>query len=62
VREIRTVEDMLRLLDGGVGYTPESLRRIFADLTEIEIRPMREDTLHFSVPFLWTALFRRPEA
>ena len=52
-------------LDGGVGYTPDSLRRIFADLSEIEIRTMREhpaDSPVFGVPFLWTALFRRPEA
>jgi cyclopropane fatty-acyl-phospholipid synthase-like methyltransferase len=51
------------VLDGGVGYTDEHLRWIFQDLTEIEIRPMREGTEHFGVPFLWTALFRqRPEA
>ncbi|MFC0435686.1 class I SAM-dependent methyltransferase [Kutzneria buriramensis] len=49
-------------LDGGVGYTPDSLRHIFADLAEVEIRPMREqpaDSPQFGVPFLWTALFRR---
>jgi SAM-dependent methyltransferase len=49
-------------LDGGVGYTPDSLRHIFADLAEMEIRPMREqaaDSPWFGVPFLWTALFRR---
>ena len=50
------------VLDGGVGYTPESLRWIFADLAEVELRPMREqhaDSPSFGVPFLWTALFRR---
>jgi SAM-dependent methyltransferase len=49
-------------LDGGVGYQPEALRWIFADLTEVELRPMRErhaDSPEFGVPFLWTALFRR---
>ena len=49
-------------LDGGVGYTPESLRWIFADLDEVELRLMREqhaDSEMFGVPFLWTALFRR---
>ena len=48
------------VLDGGIGYTPESLRWIFADLREVEIRLMRADTAHFGVPFLWTALFRAP--
>ncbi|GAA3430870.1 class I SAM-dependent methyltransferase [Kutzneria kofuensis] len=54
------------VLDGGIGYTPESLRWIFADLDEVELRLMREqpaDSPHFGAPFLWTALFRRrPEA
>ncbi|HEY0497427.1 MAG TPA: class I SAM-dependent methyltransferase [Kutzneria sp.] len=50
------------VLDGGVGYTPESLRWIFADLHEVEIRPMRDDTEHFGVPFLWTGLWRKPRA
>jgi hypothetical protein len=38
------------------------LRWIFADLAEVEIRPMAEqppDSPLFSVPFLLTALFRR---
>jgi SAM-dependent methyltransferase len=50
-------------LDGGVGYTPDALRWIFSDLEELELRPMRAqpaDSPHFGVPFLWTALFRRP--
>ena len=50
-------------LDGGLAYTPESLRDIFAGLTEIGIRRMRDEPGHsprFGEPFLWTALFRRP--
>ncbi|MGB3443449.1 MAG: class I SAM-dependent methyltransferase [Actinophytocola sp.] len=49
-------------LGGGVGYSPESLRWIFADLTEIELRRMTEEppeSALFGMPFLWTALFRR---
>ena len=49
-------------LDGGLAYTPESLRDIFAGLTEIGIRRMRDEPGHsprFGEPFLWTALFRR---
>jgi hypothetical protein len=49
-------------LKGGLAYTPESLRRIFCDLDEIELRRMRDeapDSPHFGEPFLWTALFRR---
>ncbi|MGW0574545.1 class I SAM-dependent methyltransferase [Streptomyces sp. NPDC002920] len=50
------------LLHGGLAYTPESLRRIFAGLTEVELRRMRDEPAgspHFGEPFLWTALFRR---
>jgi SAM-dependent methyltransferase len=50
-------------LDGGLGYTPEALRAIFADFDEIELRRMRElpaDAANFGVPFLWTALFAKP--
>jgi SAM-dependent methyltransferase len=50
-------------LHGGLAYTPGSLRRIFADLTEVELRRMRDEppgSGHFGEPFLWTALFRRP--
>ncbi|MER5429583.1 class I SAM-dependent methyltransferase [Streptomyces sp. NPDC002588] len=49
-------------LQGGLAYTPESLRRIFSGLTEIELRAMREqgpESPHFGESFLWTALFRR---
>jgi SAM-dependent methyltransferase len=49
-------------LEGGVGYTAESLRWIFEDLTEVELRRMTEEppsSPHYGVPFLWTALFRR---
>jgi SAM-dependent methyltransferase len=50
---------------GGMAFSPEELRWIFPDLTEVEIRPMAEqapDSPLFGVPFLLTALFRRPEA
>jgi SAM-dependent methyltransferase len=53
-------------LHGGLAYTPDSLRWIFADLftdlTEVELRRMRDEPAespHFGEPFLWTALFRR---
>jgi SAM-dependent methyltransferase len=49
-------------LKGGLAYTPESLRRIFCDLEQIELRRMHDeapDSPHFGEPFLWTALFRR---
>ncbi|MFI0979798.1 class I SAM-dependent methyltransferase [Streptomyces sp. NPDC021093] len=52
-------------LHGGLAYTPESLRRIFAELpglTELELRRMRDepaDSRCFGEPFLWAALFRR---
>ncbi|KUF16898.1 class I SAM-dependent methyltransferase [Streptomyces silvensis] len=49
-------------LQGGLAYTPESLRAIFADLTEVELRRMHDepsDAEHFGEPFLWTALFTR---
>ncbi|WP_229873624.1 class I SAM-dependent methyltransferase [Streptomyces cirratus] len=49
-------------LHGGLAYTPESLRWIFSDLTEIELRRMRDErseSPRFGEPFLWTALFRR---
>ncbi|GGI95771.1 class I SAM-dependent methyltransferase [Streptomyces brasiliensis] len=50
-------------LQGGLAYTPESLRWIFADLEEVELRRMNDESpnsLCFGEPFLWTALFRRP--
>jgi SAM-dependent methyltransferase len=49
-------------LHGGLAYTPESLRWIFHNLTEIELRRMRDESSEsacFGEPFLWTALFRR---
>ncbi|CAL9582912.1 tRNA 5-carboxymethoxyuridine methyltransferase [Streptomyces sp. enrichment culture] len=49
-------------LHGGLAYTPDSLRWIFSDLTEVELRRMRDepdDSPLFGEPFLWTALFRR---
>ncbi|MGW1052121.1 class I SAM-dependent methyltransferase [Streptomyces sp. NPDC002521] len=48
---------------GGLAYAPESLRRIFSGLEEIELRAMRPqpvDSALFGEDFLWTALFRRP--
>jgi SAM-dependent methyltransferase len=52
-------------LHGGLAYSPEALRWIFSDLAEVEMRPMQEQppsSPTFGVPFLLTALFRRPEA
>jgi SAM-dependent methyltransferase len=49
-------------LEGGLGYSEDSLRWIFEDLTEIELRRMTSepaDSPHYGVPFLWTALFQR---
>ena len=49
-------------LDGGLAFTPESLRWIFAGLTEVELRRMHDEppgSGRFGEPFLWTALFRR---
>ncbi|MFH9245540.1 class I SAM-dependent methyltransferase [Streptomyces lydicus] len=49
-------------LHGGLAYTPESLRRIFGDLTEVALRRMHDESpgsACFGEPFLWTALFRR---
>ncbi|WP_327732696.1 class I SAM-dependent methyltransferase [Streptomyces nojiriensis] len=54
-----------RELQGGLAYTPESLRWIFSDLVGVELRRMREEppeSALFGVPFLWTALFRRGAA
>lgn len=46
--------------------TPESLRWIFSDLAEVELRRMHDEPAEsprFGEPFLWTALFRhfRPQ-
>jgi hypothetical protein len=52
-------------LHGGVGYTPESLRWIFSQLTEIALRRMKDespDSPCFGEPFLWAGLFRRGPA
>ncbi|QLE75564.1 class I SAM-dependent methyltransferase [Streptomyces rectiverticillatus] len=49
-------------LHGGLAYSPESLRRIFCDLEEIDLRRMRDEPSEspsFGEPFLWAALFRR---
>jgi SAM-dependent methyltransferase len=49
-------------LQGGLAYTPESLRWIFSELTEVELRRMHDEppeSPYFGEPFLWTALFRR---
>lgn len=49
-------------LEGGLGYTEDSLRWIFEDLTEVELRRMTSepaDSPRYGVPFLWTALFQR---
>ncbi|MGW3245276.1 class I SAM-dependent methyltransferase [Streptomyces sp. NPDC001070] len=51
-------------LHGGLAYTPEALRWIFAGLTEVELRRMRDEppeSASFGADFLWTALFRRPD-
>ena len=51
-------------LHGGLAYTPESLRWIFADMTEVELRRMNdepEDSARFGEDFLWAALFRRTQ-
>jgi hypothetical protein len=50
-------------LHGGLAYTPESLRWIFSDLEEVELRRMRDEPAEspcFGEAFLWSALFRRP--
>ncbi|WP_030595643.1 class I SAM-dependent methyltransferase [Streptomyces anulatus] len=49
-------------LGGGLAYTSEELRDIFSDLTEIELRRMRDEAPGspvFGESFLWTALFRK---
>jgi SAM-dependent methyltransferase len=48
-----------RSLHGGLAYTPDELRRLFAGYTEVELRPMKADTGRFGVPFLLVALFRK---
>ncbi|HEX6359820.1 class I SAM-dependent methyltransferase [Actinophytocola sp.] len=49
-------------LGGGLAFSADSLRWIFSELTEVELRPMSEEpdaSPHFGQTFLWTALFRR---
>ncbi|QDQ10053.1 class I SAM-dependent methyltransferase [Streptomyces spectabilis] len=49
-------------LHGGLAYSAESLRWIFAGLTEVELCRMRAEppeSPHFGEPFLWAGLFRR---
>ncbi|MEW1611239.1 MULTISPECIES: class I SAM-dependent methyltransferase [unclassified Streptomyces] len=49
-------------LHGGLAYTAEELRRVFSDLTEIELRRMHDEAPGSEVvgeSFLWTALFRK---
>ncbi|WP_328752561.1 class I SAM-dependent methyltransferase [Streptomyces sp. NBC_00285] len=51
-------------LDGGLAYPAESLRRIFCDLTEIELRRMHDEppeSPRFGEPFLWAGLFGRDD-
>jgi cyclopropane fatty-acyl-phospholipid synthase-like methyltransferase len=51
-----------RSLKGGLGFTEEKLRRIFADFQVIEIRKMRnvEEQEHvFGVTGLWAGLFKK---
>jgi SAM-dependent methyltransferase len=50
-------------LHGGLAYTPGSLRWIFSDLEEVELRRMRDEppgSACFGEPFLHAALFARP--
>jgi SAM-dependent methyltransferase len=49
-------------LRGGLAYSPEALRHIFAGFEEVEVRPMVDEPAeaeYFGEPFLLTALFRR---
>ncbi|RCG21027.1 class I SAM-dependent methyltransferase [Sphaerisporangium album] len=49
-------------LHGGLAFTPDDLRWLFHDLTELELRPMTahpETADVFGVPYLLTALFHR---
>ncbi|MFD8798520.1 class I SAM-dependent methyltransferase [Streptomyces atroolivaceus] len=50
-------------LQGGLAYTPDSLRCIFSGMEEIELRRMRDepaDSPCFGEDFLWAALLRKP--
>jgi SAM-dependent methyltransferase len=49
-------------LHGGLAFEPADLRRLFAEYTEVELRPMTEpdaDSGVFGVSFLHVGLFRR---
>nr|WP_285598609.1 class I SAM-dependent methyltransferase [Kineosporia sp. NBRC 101731] len=50
-------------LAGGLAFSPDDLRWLFQDLTEVEIRPMLAqsgESSWFGLDFLVTALFERP--
>ena len=50
-------------LGGGLAYTDAELRALFAELTPVEIRRMRDlpdDAPTFGRDFLWAALFEHP--
>ncbi|WP_338702057.1 class I SAM-dependent methyltransferase [Streptomyces sp. Q6] len=54
-------------LEGGLAFTPDELRYLFAEVApeEIEVRPMAAqaaDAATYGVPILLTALLRRPVA
>ncbi|MGY0490847.1 class I SAM-dependent methyltransferase [Streptomyces sp. WG-D5] len=51
-------------LGGGLAFAGGELRYLFGELAEVEIRPMAEQgegSVTYGVPYLLTALFRRPE-
>ncbi|MEV4149257.1 class I SAM-dependent methyltransferase [Amycolatopsis sp. NPDC049691] len=48
-----------RSLHGGLAYSPDELRNLFDGFTELELRPMREETGRFGKRFLLTGLFRK---
>jgi len=46
-----------------LSYPADSLRAIFSDYDEIELRAMNDEPATsplFGEPFMWVALFRRP--
>ncbi|MEU9076500.1 class I SAM-dependent methyltransferase [Kitasatospora sp. NPDC004745] len=61
----RPDEELYRLggLEGGLAYSADELRALFADFTAVEVRPMaaqEADSPLFGIPVLLTALFQRP--
>jgi SAM-dependent methyltransferase len=51
-----------RTMKGGLGYTLEKMRDVFAGFQELELRKMNEikqPAPTFGVPFLWAALYKR---